>query len=127
MKTATTILCVALPLLASAEMCNVFNNDGPVHCRSSPKFSAKSVTTIGDGDAWDFSCYKSGDCYEGVWYVCSTVKWQREKWLILTMISSWDYNWELKCYINGFYTSDQCNSSNAISTLIISSSETDKL
>ncbi|KAL6693217.1 hypothetical protein J3F84DRAFT_380261 [Trichoderma pleuroticola] len=100
MKTSTTILCVALPLLASAapsslnkrEMCNVFNNDGPVHCRSSPKFSAKSVTTIGDGDAWDFSCYKSGDCYEGV--------------------CSWDYNWELKCYINGYYTSDQCNSKN---------------
>lgn len=76
MKTAATIICLVLALLASAapglerrEMCNVFNNDGPVHCRSSPSFSAKSVTTIGDGDAWDFSCYKSGDCYEGVWYV----------------------------------------------------------
>ncbi|KKO98316.1 hypothetical protein THAR02_09580 [Trichoderma harzianum] len=107
MKTATTILCVVLPLLASAEMCNVFNNDGPVHCRSSPKFSAKSVTTIGDGDAWDFSCYKTGDCYEGV--------------------CSWDYNWELKCYINGFYTSDQCNSSNVTSSLIICNSVTDDL
>lgn len=32
------------------------------------KFDAHVVTTVGDGDAWDFSCYKSGDCYEGVWY-----------------------------------------------------------
>lgn len=30
---------------------------------------------------------------------------------MLTILSSWDYNWELKCYINGYYTSDQCNSS----------------
>lgn len=74
MKTTSTILCLVLPLLAGAaptvekrEMCNVFNNDGPVKCRSSPYFDAHVVTTIGDGDAWDFSCYKSGDCYEGVW------------------------------------------------------------
>lgn len=74
MKTASSILCLALPLLAGAapsvekrEMCNVFNNDGAVKCRSSPYFDAHVVTTIGDGDAWDFSCYKSGDCYEGVW------------------------------------------------------------
>jgi len=74
MKTISTILCLALPMLASAApglqkrvMCNVFNNDGAVKCRSKPYFDAHVVTTIGDGDAWDFSCYKSGDCYEGVW------------------------------------------------------------
>lgn len=74
MKTVSPLLCLILPLLASAapsldrrEMCNVSNSDGPVKCRSSPSFSAHVVTTIGDGDAWDFSCYKSGDCYEGVW------------------------------------------------------------
>lgn len=33
------------------------------------------------------------------------------------MFSSWDYNWELKCYINGYYTSDQCNSSKRIFTI----------
>jgi hypothetical protein len=60
MKHAATLICLVLPLLASAapnldkrEMRNVINGDGPMHCRSSPSFSAKSVTTIGDGDAWD--------------------------------------------------------------------------
>ncbi|KAI5464252.1 hypothetical protein BGZ63DRAFT_401218 [Mariannaea sp. PMI_226] len=99
MKPVSSIICLALPFLASAapiiekrEMCNVFNNDGAVKCRSGPHFDAKVVTTIGDGDGWDFSCYKAGDCYEGN--------------------CTWDYNWELKCYINGYYTSDQCNTSN---------------
>lgn len=74
MKAVSTIICLVFPLLTSAapnldkrEMCNVINSDGPVKCRSSPYFDARVVTTIGDGDAWDFSCYKSGDCYEGVW------------------------------------------------------------
>jgi hypothetical protein len=73
MKTISTTPCLALPLLASAAksrkrtMFNVFNNDGPVKCRSKPYFDAHVVTTIGDGDAWNFSCYKSGDCYKGVW------------------------------------------------------------
>lgn len=74
MKITSTILCLVLPLLADAapsiekrEMCNVFNFDGPVKCRSSPYFDAHVVTTIGDGDGWGFSCYKSGDCYKGVW------------------------------------------------------------
>lgn len=46
--------------------------------------------------------------------------------LKLTISSSWDYNWELKCYINGYYTSDQCNSSKLTSSVNSQVSETDK-
>lgn len=37
---------------------------------------------------------------------------------MLISSSSWDYNWELKCYINGYYTSDHCNSSKFTSYLV---------
>ncbi|CRG91997.1 hypothetical protein PISL3812_09051 [Talaromyces islandicus] len=85
------------------ETCFIISPDGStaIHCRSCPSLSCDVVTTVSVGDKVDFSGYASGDCYEDN--------------------CTWDFNKNNKCYVNGYYTSSNCNHK-VLSSMIISTS-----
>lgn len=55
------------PLLERYVTCNIIHAS-TVNCRSGPSLSDKVLAPI-NGNGWEFTCYKVGDCYENNWYV----------------------------------------------------------
>ncbi|KAL4748989.1 hypothetical protein BDW72DRAFT_195237 [Aspergillus terricola var. indicus] len=47
--------------------CRVVNADSEVNCRAGPGFDYGVRTFVYPNGIYDFSCYKSGDCYNGNW------------------------------------------------------------
>ncbi|KAL4776631.1 hypothetical protein BDW60DRAFT_203658 [Aspergillus nidulans var. acristatus] len=47
--------------------CRVVNTDSEVKCRAGPGFDYDVRTFVYPNGIYDFSCYKSGDCYNGNW------------------------------------------------------------
>ncbi|KAL4914822.1 hypothetical protein BDW62DRAFT_204187 [Aspergillus aurantiobrunneus] len=71
--------------------CKIVNsNSDAVNCRSGPSLSSSIVAHAVVGSTYTFSCYKSGDCYEG------NCTWDRTRY-------SGGY-----CYVNGYYTDSRC-------------------
>ncbi|KAF9885031.1 hypothetical protein FE257_000762 [Aspergillus nanangensis] len=75
----------------SATLCKIVNTgSASVNCRTGPGFDYPASFGVGPGKSYSFSCYKTGDCYEG------NCTWDR---------ISWDGK---VCYVNGYYTDSRC-------------------
>ncbi|KAL4998439.1 hypothetical protein BDV10DRAFT_185261 [Aspergillus recurvatus] len=70
--------------------CRVINTDSEVNCRAGPGFDYAVRTHVYPNGIYDFSCYKSGDCYNG------NCTWQK--------VSFGTFS----CYVNGYYTDSRC-------------------
>ncbi|OQD85207.1 hypothetical protein PENANT_c010G08288 [Penicillium antarcticum] len=97
-----TVLTITLPLAATAnplvkrgeQECSIVShgdNDGWVKCRRQPRLDGEYWGSVADGNKDRYLCYAVGDCYKGN--------------------CTWDWNWGMGCYINGYYTSSKCSTS----------------
>ncbi|KAH8696243.1 hypothetical protein BGW36DRAFT_380505 [Talaromyces proteolyticus] len=83
---------LSLPLATNAtQVCAIIGSDGPVHCRSCPHVTCKIITTIPVGTKLNFTSYAVGDCAGDN--------------------CTWDFTPDDDCYVSGFYTSGNCNTS----------------
>ncbi|KAJ5084414.1 hypothetical protein NUU61_008993 [Penicillium alfredii] len=73
----------------ATQLCKIISSDGDVKCRAKPSFSGAVKHSFPNNSVWYFKCYKSSDCYNGN--------------------CTWDYNADYDCYVNGYYTSDNCS------------------
>ncbi|KAI9928689.1 hypothetical protein ASPWEDRAFT_149298 [Aspergillus wentii DTO 134E9] len=96
-----TILSLTLPLAVTAnplvkrketECTIVSHGDGWVNCRRQPRVNGEYWGKVQNGVKSDYLCYAIGDCYEGN--------------------CTWDWNFDMGCYINGYYTSSKCSTDN---------------
>ncbi|KAL4865319.1 hypothetical protein BDV12DRAFT_211103 [Aspergillus spectabilis] len=79
-------------LVKRAVRCYIVNSSSnTVNCRSGPGFGYSVVGSVTVGNSYPFSCYKSGDCYEG------NCTWDRVP-----------LEGGGTCYVNGYYTDSKC-------------------
>ncbi|KAH8688991.1 hypothetical protein BGW36DRAFT_75956 [Talaromyces proteolyticus] len=84
------------------QVCSITSPDGikTIHCRSCPHLSCSIVANLPVGDKANFSSYATGDCYEGN--------------------CTWDYTPEHQCFVNGYYTTSNCNHNDLALTVLSS-------
>lgn len=58
----------AIGLIHRDVVCKILGS-GNVNCRTGPGFSYPEAYVVAAGHRYNFDCYMSGDCYEGIWFV----------------------------------------------------------
>ncbi|KAH7389217.1 hypothetical protein BKA64DRAFT_680065 [Cadophora sp. MPI-SDFR-AT-0126] len=74
------------------QVCTIIGSSSSVNCRYHATTGSSIITTFAKGTGHDFTCYAVGECINGN--------------------CTWDYavNWD--CFVSGYYTSSNCNTSN---------------
>ncbi|KFX92070.1 hypothetical protein O988_07437 [Pseudogymnoascus sp. VKM F-3808] len=73
----------------SSQLCQTINVSTYVNCRAGPGTGYKSIMEVPKGSAATYKCYKRGECINGN--------------------CTWDYIYDQKCYVNGYYTDSYCS------------------
>lgn len=69
----------ALGLVKRAVRCKILGTS-TVKCRNGPGFNYAADHYVTSGEYWTFDCYKSGDCYQGNWFVGPCLVFLFDRW-----------------------------------------------